>query len=107
MQLPPLNYLDVSLLLGLGVLVFLITLELSSSHLGLTSLAINRKRLRNVTIAVGALFLITVGIRVVGILFNVQDTERNENHGRETNRTRRAYTATYPCSGQERKTKND
>jgi hypothetical protein len=63
--------MDVSLLLALGALVFLITVELTSSHYGLTNLPLNRKKLRNVTIIVSILFLITVLIRGAGVLFNL------------------------------------
>jgi hypothetical protein len=71
MQLPLLNFLDVSLLLAVGAIILLITLELTSPYQGITRLTVNRKRLRNVAVAVAVLFLITVSIRVVGIVFNL------------------------------------
>ncbi|MCW4009022.1 MAG: hypothetical protein NWF05_00165 [Candidatus Bathyarchaeota archaeon] len=71
MQIPPLEYMDVALLLALGAIVFLITLELTSPYHGLTNLAINRKKLRNVTWVVGTLFLIIVLVRVISIVFNI------------------------------------
>jgi hypothetical protein len=71
MQLPPLTFLDVSLLLALGALILLITLELTSPYHGITRLAVNRRKLRNVSILVAALFLITISIRLIGLLFNI------------------------------------
>ena len=66
MQLPPLAFSDLSSLLAVGAIVLLITAELSSSSYGLTNLTINKKRLRNAAFFTGALFLITVGIRIIG-----------------------------------------
>jgi hypothetical protein len=68
MQLPPLTFSDLSLLLSVGAIVLLITAELSSSSYGLTNLTINKKKLRNASIVTGALFLITVAIRIIGML---------------------------------------
>ena len=71
MQLPPLTFSDLSLLLAVGAIVLLITAELSSSSYGLTNLTINKKKLRNAAFVTGALFLITVGIRIIGIIIGV------------------------------------
>ena len=68
MQLPPLTFSDISLLLAVGAIVLLITAELSSPPYGLTNLTINKKKLRNAAIVTGALFLLTVGIRIIGII---------------------------------------
>lgn len=68
MQLPPLLFTDVSLLLAVGSIVLLITAELSSPYYGQTGLKINRQKLRNVAYAVGVVFLITVVIRVIEII---------------------------------------
>ncbi len=71
MQLPPVTFLDITLLLALGALILLITLELTSPYHGITRLVVNRRRLRNVTMVVAALFLVTISIRVIGIIFNI------------------------------------
>ena len=51
--------------------MLLITSELSSSSYGLTNLTIDKKKLRNAAFATGALFLITVAIRIIGIIINL------------------------------------
>jgi hypothetical protein len=63
--LPPLSYWDVSLLLAVGSIVFLITIEFTSPYYGRTNLVLNRKKLRNVTLLVSILFLITVGVKII------------------------------------------
>jgi hypothetical protein len=71
MQLPVLNFLDVSLFLAIGAIILLITLELTSPYHGITRLTVNRRRLRTVAVIVGVLFLVTVSMRVIGIVFNL------------------------------------
>jgi len=68
MQFPPLTFSDLSLLLAVGAIVLLIIAELSSSSCGLTNLTINKKKLRNAAYVIGALFLITIGIKIIGII---------------------------------------
>jgi hypothetical protein len=68
MLLPPLTFDDTSLLFAIEAIVLLITYELSSSYYGLTNLTVNRKKMRNVALIVSALFLITVAIKIIGIL---------------------------------------
>jgi hypothetical protein len=71
MHVPALDFTDVSLLLALAAIVFLITLELTAPYYGLSNLPINRKRLRNVTIVTGVLFLITVAIKAISIITGI------------------------------------
>lgn len=66
----PLTFWDISLLLAVTAIVLLVTSELLSPHYGATNLKINKKRLRNAAIVMSASFLITVAIRIVGILLN-------------------------------------
>jgi hypothetical protein len=66
----PLNLWDISLLLAITGIVLLITSELLSSYYGKVSILINKKRLRNTAITVSTLFLITVAIRIAGIILN-------------------------------------
>ena len=64
----PLSLWDVSLWLAITAIILLITSELISPYYGKTTPFINRKRLRNVALTVSALFLVTVGMKVVTIL---------------------------------------
>jgi hypothetical protein len=68
MQLPPLAFSDMSLLLAIGAIILLITAELASSYNGQTNLTINRKKLKNAALATGIIFLLTVAIRVINLI---------------------------------------
>lgn len=67
LQLPPLDFTDVILLLIIGGILLIITAELPSLY-GSTSLARNKKRLMNAAIATGILFLATAAVRIIGII---------------------------------------
>jgi hypothetical protein len=71
MQLPPLTFSDLSLMIAVLAIVFLAVAELAPSSYGRTNLLINKKRLRKTAIVMGALFLITVGIRIIGMIFGI------------------------------------
>ena len=64
----PLSFWDLSLWLAVTAIILLITSELTSLYYGKTNLLINRKRLKNVALTMGILFLITVAIRIYGII---------------------------------------
>jgi hypothetical protein len=64
----PLSFWDISLWLAVTAIVLLITSELISSYYGRTNILINKKRLRNVALTMGILFLITVAIRIYSII---------------------------------------
>lgn len=66
----PLNISDISLILAVESIVLLVTSELLSPYYGAANLRINKKRLRNASILMSASFLITVAIRIAGILLN-------------------------------------
>jgi hypothetical protein len=66
----PLNLWDVSLLLATLAIILLITSELLLPHYGRVSILINKKRLRNTATAVSVLFLITVAVRIAGIILS-------------------------------------
>jgi len=66
----PLSFWDISLWLAVTAIILLITSELISSYYGKTNLLINKRRIRNVSIIVSALFLITVAIRIATIIIN-------------------------------------
>jgi hypothetical protein len=64
----PLSFWDISLWLAITAIILLITSELISPYYGKTNLLINKKRLKNVALVIGILFLITVVIRIYGII---------------------------------------
>jgi len=64
----PLNFWDISLLLAITAIILLITSEMLSSYYGKINILINKKKLKNAAIAVSALFLITVAIRIINII---------------------------------------
>jgi hypothetical protein len=64
----PLSFWDISLWLAVTAIILLITSELISPYYGKTNLLINKKRLRNVALVMSILFLITVVIRIYGII---------------------------------------
>jgi len=64
----PLTFWDISLWLAITAIILLITSELISPYYGKTNLLINKKRLKNVALVVSTLFLITVVIRIYGII---------------------------------------
>jgi hypothetical protein len=68
MQLPPLTFSDLSLLLVVGAMILLITAELTSPHYGLTNLTINKKKLQNAGLTMVLLFLLTVAINLINII---------------------------------------
>ena len=64
----PLSFWDLSLWLAVTAIILLITSELISPYYGRTNLLVNKKRLKNVALLVSILFLITVAIRIYGII---------------------------------------
>jgi len=64
----PLTLWDISLWLAIVSIILLITAELISPHYGQTSILIDKKRLRNAALTTSLLFLITVAIRIIGIV---------------------------------------
>jgi hypothetical protein len=67
----PLGLWDLSLWLAITAIILFITSELLSPHYGRINIYINRKRLRNVALAVSTLFLITVAIRILSIILTM------------------------------------
>jgi len=66
----PLSFWDISLWLAVTAIILLITSELISPYYGRMNLFINKKRLKNAALSIGTLFLITVAIRIIGILYS-------------------------------------
>jgi ABC-type nitrate/sulfonate/bicarbonate transport system permease component len=66
----PLSFWDISLWLAGTAIILLVTSELVSSYYGKGKILINKKNLRNAALMVGILFLVTVIIRIYGIMFS-------------------------------------
>jgi len=64
----PLSFWDISLWLAVTSIILLITAELISPYYGQTNLLINKKKLKKAALTTGILFLITVAIRIYGII---------------------------------------
>jgi hypothetical protein len=64
----PLTFWDISLWLAVTAVILLVTIELTSPRYGRANLYIERKRLRNITLVVSLLFLLTVAIRIYEII---------------------------------------
>jgi hypothetical protein len=54
-----------------GAIILLIAAELASPHYGLTNLTVNKKKLRNMALALSILFLIIVAIKIIGMFINI------------------------------------
>lgn len=67
----PLSFWDISLWLAVTAIILLITSELISPYYGKTNILINKKRLRQTALTIGILFLITVAIRIYGIITSI------------------------------------
>jgi len=64
----PLTFWDTSLWLAITAIILLATAELISPYYGQTNLLIEKRRLRQVALLLGVLFMITVAIRIYGII---------------------------------------
>lgn len=64
----PLSFWDISIWLAITATVLLITAELISPYHGRTNLLIDKKRLKTAALVVAIFFLITVAIRIYGIV---------------------------------------
>ena len=70
-MISPLSFWDLSLWLAVTAIILLVTSELLSPYYGRTSVIINKKRLRIVSLFLGILFMLTVIVRVYEILFSL------------------------------------
>lgn len=64
----PLSLWDISLWLAVAAIILLITAEFVSPYYGLIKIRIDKKKLKNPALTLDLLFLITVAIRVYGII---------------------------------------
>lgn len=66
----PLTFWDISLWLAVTAIILLATAELISPYYGRTNLVVEKGRLRKVALLLGILFMITVAIRIYGIIIS-------------------------------------
>lgn len=64
----PLSFLDISLWLAVTAIILLATSELISPYSRKYNILVSKQRLRNAALTVSILFLITVAIRIYGIM---------------------------------------
>jgi Ni,Fe-hydrogenase I cytochrome b subunit len=64
----PFDFWNVSLWLAVTGIILLITVQLALAYDGQATLILDQKKLRTVAVAVGILFLITMVIRIYGIV---------------------------------------
>jgi len=64
----PFDFWNVSLWLAVTGIILLITVQLASAYEGNATLLIDQKRLRTTALIIGILFLVTVAIRIYGIV---------------------------------------
>jgi hypothetical protein len=67
----PLGLWDIGLWLAIASIILLITSEMLSQRYGKINIHINKKRLRNASLAVSTLFLATVAMRVIDIILTL------------------------------------
>ena len=67
----PLGLSEISLLLAVTALTLLVPSELLSVDYGKFTIKINKKRLRNASLAFSIMFLATVAIKVASIILNL------------------------------------
>jgi hypothetical protein len=66
----PLDFWKISLLTAITAIILLITSEMLSPYYGKVNIPINKKRLKQTSIAFSVIFLGTVAVRIIEILFS-------------------------------------
>jgi Ni,Fe-hydrogenase I cytochrome b subunit len=64
----PLDFWNVSLWLAVTGIILLITAQLASAYEGKATILVDQKKLRTTALVIGILFLVTVAIRIYGIV---------------------------------------
>ena len=72
MLLPPLTLQDISMLLAVSAILLLVTAELVPYVSGEKTLISDIKKLRNMALVLGVLFLVTIVIAIFTIILNLQ-----------------------------------
>ncbi len=66
----PLGFDEISMLFGFFSILLTIASGLFSPYFGKVNVSFSRRRLRNVALGVSILFLVTIVIRVVGVMLS-------------------------------------
>jgi hypothetical protein len=64
----PFDFWNVSLWLAVTGIILLITAQLASAYDGKATIVIDQKKLKAAALVIGVLFLVTVAIRIYGII---------------------------------------
>jgi hypothetical protein len=64
----PLGIWDISLLLAITAIILLITSEMLSQYYGKINIRINRRKLRNTSIAASIVFLVTFILKIIQLV---------------------------------------
>jgi hypothetical protein len=64
----PFDFWNVSLWLAVTAIILLITVQLASAYDGKATIIIDQKKLKITALVIGVLFLVTVAIRIYGII---------------------------------------
>jgi len=64
----PLDFWNVSLWFAVTGIILLITAQLASAYDGNATILIDQRKLKNTAIVIGMLFLVTVAMRIYGIV---------------------------------------
>lgn len=64
----PMSFWDLGLWIAVITIILLITLELTTPYSGHVNLAIDRRRLRRITLILTIIFILTVAVRIYEIL---------------------------------------
>ena len=64
----PLDLTDISFLLAIIAIILLVSSEMLSPYYGKLNILIDKKRLKNATIAVAITFLVTVTLRIITVV---------------------------------------
>lgn len=71
MQVPPLQFLDLTLLLLVGAIMLLLLYEFSSNNYSPINMLLNRKRLRYIALLADSVFFVAFTIQALGIIRNL------------------------------------
>lgn len=64
----PLGFWDISLLTAITAIILLITSGMLSTPSSKVNIKINKKRLKNASLALSTIFLLTVAIRILNVI---------------------------------------
>ena len=71
MQLPLVDFTDLSIFLAISGILLLVTAQISPAFFKLTDTVVDKKKLDNAAVITGVMFLATVVIRVMSVIFRL------------------------------------